>query len=61
MLFFRGLMVMKFLQNLGKVKRSVAEAIAIEEYEAFRVVQDREYISDFDKLVAYKRKTDEPN
>jgi len=52
---------MKFLQNLGKVKRSVAEAIAIEEYEAFRVVQDREYISDFDKLVAYKRKTDEPN
>ena len=46
----------EILQNLGKVKRSVAEAIAIKEYEAFRVVQDREYISDFDKIVVRKLK-----
>ncbi len=46
----------EILQNLGKVKRSVAEATALKHYEAFRVKQDREYLSDFDKAVMEKMK-----
>jgi len=41
----------EILQNLGKVKKSVADAVALKEYEAFRVVQDKEYVSDFDKMI----------
>jgi hypothetical protein len=39
------------LENFGKVKREKAEQRAIQEYEKFRVVQDRNYKSDFDKVV----------
>jgi hypothetical protein len=39
------------LQNKGKVSREVALALAEKEYEQFRIEQDREYVSDFDKLV----------
>ena len=46
----------EILQNLGKVKRSVAEATALEHYEAFREQQDREYISDFDRVIEEKLK-----
>ena len=50
------------LTNTGKVSHEVAEALALKEYEKFRVEQDRNYISDFDrevkKLVASKKKTD---
>ena len=49
------------LTNTGKVSHEVAEALALK-YEKFRVEQDRNYISDFDrevkKLVASKKKTD---
>ena len=44
----------EILQNLGKVKRNVANVTALKEYEAFRVQQDKEYLSDFDKMVAQK-------
>lgn len=37
------------LTNKGSVKREVADALAKGEYEKFRVVQDKDYISDFDK------------
>ena len=46
----------EILQNLGKVKRSVAEATALSHYEVFREQQDREYISDFDKVIEDKLK-----
>ena len=39
------------LGNLGKVSHAVAEALALGEYENYRVVQDKNYISDFDKEV----------
>jgi len=39
------------LQDNGKVSHEVAEALALGEYEKYRVVQDREYISDFDREV----------
>jgi len=39
------------LTNAGKVSHAVAEALALDEYEKYRVVQDREYISDFDREV----------
>lgn len=39
------------LRSYGNVKRDTAEKIALSEYEKFRVIQDREYKSDFDKVV----------
>ena len=39
------------LENFGKVRRDTAEKHAYQEYEKFRVVQDIEYKSDFDKVV----------
>lgn len=39
------------LPDFGKVKRDTAERHAIQEYEKFRVVQDRNYRSDFDRVV----------
>lgn len=37
------------LQDAGKISASVAKQLAEQEYSKFRVVQDREYESDFDK------------
>ena len=39
------------LNNLGKVSHEVAESLALGEYEKFRVEQDRNYVSDFDREV----------
>ena len=39
------------LADAGKVSHEVAEALALEEYEKYRVIQDKNYISDFDKEV----------
>lgn len=39
------------LENFGSVRRDHAEHHAIGEYEKFRVIQDREYKSDFDRIV----------
>jgi hypothetical protein len=39
------------LDGFGHVKRDAAEAKAFAEYEKFRVIQDREFKSDFDKVV----------
>ncbi|KAF0144926.1 MAG: virulence protein [Nitrospirae bacterium] len=41
----------QILKNAGKVSNSVAKQLAEEEYEKFRVVQDREFVSDFDREV----------
>jgi hypothetical protein len=39
------------LENAGKVKREIAEAFALSEFEKYRVVQDKLFQSDFDKFL----------
>lgn len=39
------------LNNAGKVRHSVAEALATKEYEKFRKIQDANYVSDFDREI----------
>lgn len=39
------------LANAGKISHEVAETLALGEYEKYRVVQDKNYISDFDREV----------
>ena len=39
------------LSDLGRVSHAVAEALALGEYEKYRVEQDKNYISDFDREV----------
>ncbi|NMB26941.1 MAG: virulence RhuM family protein [Tissierellia bacterium] len=41
----------EILQNKGKVSAKVAKELANEEYNKFRVKQDREYKSDFDREI----------
>ena len=40
----------EILQDNGKISHEVAETLALAEYEEYRKVQDKNYISDFDKL-----------
>jgi hypothetical protein len=39
------------LDNPGKIRRAIAEKLAHHEYERFRVIQDQNFESDFDKQV----------
>ena len=39
------------LKDNGKIKREIADKLALDEYKKYRVVQDKNYISDFDELV----------
>lgn len=39
------------LENAGKVKRIIAEKFAANEYEKYRVVQDKAYKSDFNRFI----------
>jgi len=39
------------LTNAGKISHEVAESLALEEYEKYRKIQDKNYISDFDREV----------
>lgn len=41
----------KILSNYGETKRTLAEKFALSEYEKFRIIQDQNFESDFDKLV----------
>ncbi len=41
----------EILNNAGKISHEVAQALALEEYEKYRVKQDRNYVSDFDREV----------
>ncbi|WP_337972276.1 RhuM family protein [Methanobacterium petrolearium] len=42
------------LNDPGKVSKAVAKEIASKEFEKYREIQDKDYISDFDKDVARK-------
>ena len=44
------------LKDNGKIKREIADKLALDEYKKYRVIQDKNYISDFDKLVAETKK-----
>lgn len=44
------------LDGNGSIKREIAEALALTEYDKYRVIQDREYLSDFDELIKISRK-----
>ena len=39
------------LKDNGKIKREIAEKFALDEYSKYRVIQDKKYESDFDKLL----------
>ena len=39
------------LQNAGSVSHAVAKRLAEEQYEKFRIEQDKTYISDFDNEI----------
>jgi hypothetical protein len=39
------------LRNFGKIKKDLADSLAIEEYKRFKPIQDNAYRSDFDKAV----------
>ena len=38
------------MDGSGKVSQARAEKKAHDEYEKFRVIQDREFVSDFDRI-----------
>lgn len=41
----------EILTDAGKISHEVVTALALKEYEEYRKIQDREYISDFDREV----------
>ncbi|MCD4705075.1 virulence RhuM family protein [bacterium] len=41
----------RILENAGNISHEIAEKLALEEYNVYRVKQDRDYISDFDREV----------
>jgi hypothetical protein len=41
----------EILTNAGKVSHEVAEELALKEYEKYRLIQDKNYVSDFDREV----------
>lgn len=42
----------EILKNAGSISRKIADRFAMEEFDKFRVIQDKEYQSDFDKVVS---------
>lgn len=42
----------EILQDKGKVTAAIAKAFAESEFERYRVLQDKNYQSDFDRLIA---------
>lgn len=41
----------EILTNAGKVSHDVAKALAENEYEKYRLIEDKTYVSDFEKEV----------
>ena len=46
------------LKDNGKIKREIADKLALDEYKKYRVIQDKEYISDFDELLKKTKKVE---
>jgi len=49
----------EILHHKGRISHEVAVSLALDEYEKYRVIQDREYLSDFDKVLLEMGKDDE--
>ena len=49
------------LKDNGKITREIANKLALDEYEKYRVVQDKKYISDFDELLNETKKIESDN
>ncbi len=54
----------EILTNAGKISHEVAKELALGEYEKYKKIQDKNYISDFDReikkmLEISKKRTDE--
>lgn len=49
----------EILQDKGKVTAAIAKAFAESEFEQYRIIQDRLYQSDFDKLIAATQEDEE--
>ena len=43
------------LKDNGKIKREIADALALDEYEKYRIKQDQNYLSDFDELIEFSK------
>lgn len=51
----------QILKDAGKISHEVAMKLAEKEYEKFRVIQDQNFVSDFDKEIKkLKAKEDKP-
>lgn len=44
------------LKDNGKIKREIADKLALDEYKKYRAIQDKNYISDFDELITETKK-----
>lgn len=51
----------EILQDKGKVTAAIAKAFAESEFEKYRVIQDKNYQSNFDRLMAETAETKYPN
>jgi hypothetical protein len=51
----------EILQDAGKISHKIACDKAITEFEKYRIVQDKIYISDFDELLANSKKIEKNN
>lgn len=52
---FLNLNEYNILKDNGKIKKEIADSLALSEYEKYRIVQDKNYISDFDELVEFSK------
>ena len=43
------------LKDNGKIKREIADSLALSEYEKYRIKQDQNYLSDFDELIEFSK------
>ncbi len=48
---FLNLNEYNILKDNGKIKKEIADKLALDEYKKYRVVQDQKYVSDFDELL----------
>ena len=46
------------LNDNGKIKKEIADALALSEYEKYRIRQDQNYLSDFDELIEFSKNED---
>ena len=47
------------LKDNGKIKKEIADSLALSEYDKFRVFQDKNYLSDFDELIKISQADEE--